>query len=77
MVKLIEPHSEGELAVIKSLLEGNGIRYYVQNEFFGGLYPGFPLPFNRRVVMVEENELERAEVLLSWIGRSAPDQQAG
>ena len=76
MVKLVEPQSEGELALIKSLLEGNGIRYYVQNEFFGGLYPGLSLPFNRRAVMVEERELERAGILLSGLGRSAPDPQA-
>ena len=31
MVKLIEPKDLGELAVMKSLLEGSGIPYFVQN----------------------------------------------
>jgi len=63
MVRLIEPRDEGELALIKSLLDGNGIPYFVKNEHFGSLYPGFPLPFNRREVMVHESDLVRASAL--------------
>jgi hypothetical protein len=62
--KLIEPRDEGELAVIKSLLDGNGIPYIVRNEHFGSLYPGFPFPFNARVVMVDEADFPRAENLV-------------
>jgi hypothetical protein len=64
MVKLIEPYDEGDLALIKSLLEGSDIPYFVQNEHFGSLYPGLALPFNARVVMVDESDLGRAETLL-------------
>lgn len=64
LVRLIEPQDEGELALIKSLLDGNGIRYFVKNEHFGSLYPGLSLPFNRREVMVHESELGRAGTLL-------------
>ncbi len=42
MVKLIEPQDVGELALIKSLLDGNGIAYFVQNEHLGSLLPGCP-----------------------------------
>lgn len=63
MVCLIEPRDEGELALVKSLLDGNGIPYFVKNENFGSLYPGFPLPFNRREVMVHEDDLGRAATL--------------
>ncbi len=64
MVRLVEPQDEGELALIKSLLDGNGIRYFVKNEHFGSLYPGLSLPFNRREVMVHDSEWGRAGTLL-------------
>lgn len=63
-IKLVEPHDEGELALIKSLLDGNDIRYVVRNEHFGSLYPGFPLPFNAREVMVDEADFPRAQTLV-------------
>jgi hypothetical protein len=63
-IKLVEPCDEGQLALIKSLLDGNDIPYVVRNEHFGSLYPGFPLPFNARVVMVDEADFSRAETLI-------------
>ena len=53
----------GELAMIKSLLEGSGIPYVVHHEHVGSLYPGVPFLGSR--VMVDEAVRERAEVLLS------------
>ncbi|MBM4121676.1 MAG: DUF2007 domain-containing protein [Nitrospira sp.] len=77
IVPLIEPQDEGELALIKSLLDGNNIRYFVQNEHFGSLYPGLPLPFNRRVVMVDESDLGRAGTLLGKLTMDEGADQAG
>ncbi|MEW6543260.1 MAG: DUF2007 domain-containing protein [Nitrospirota bacterium] len=77
MVKLIEPRDEGELALIKSLLDGNGIQFFVQNEHFGSLYPGLPLPFNRRVVMVHEADLDRAETLMGNLSVTRRTEEAG
>ncbi|MGH7255794.1 MAG: DUF2007 domain-containing protein [Nitrospirales bacterium] len=74
LVKLIEPQSEGDLALIKSLLDGNDIPYFVHNEHFGSLYPGLPLPFNRRVVMVDESDVLRAETLL---GKMTEEESGG
>lgn len=74
---VIEPSDEGELALIKSLLDGNGIRYVVQNEHFGSLYPGLSLPFNRRVVLVEEDESERAGMLLRGLRIPEARRRAG
>lgn len=76
LLPLIEPRDEGELALIKSLLDGNGIRHFVQNEHFGGLYPGVSLPFNRRVVMVDEQEYDRAGVLISELRGGPTSGQA-
>lgn len=77
LVKLIEPQDEGQLAVIKSLLDGNDIPYFVQNEYFGSLYPGLPLPFNKRVIMVDEADVSRADTLLGRLKEEEPGGQAG
>ena len=69
LVKLRESHDEGELALIKSLLDANNIRYFIQNEHFGSLYPGLAVPFNTRVLMVDEWEAARAETLLKELDR--------
>jgi putative signal transducing protein len=70
MVNVRESHDEGELALIKSLLDANQIRYFIQNEHFGSLYPGVALSFNTRVVMVEETDAARAKALLSELDAS-------
>ncbi|MGH7165510.1 MAG: DUF2007 domain-containing protein [Nitrospiraceae bacterium] len=70
LVKLIVPFNEGELALIKSLLDASGIPYFVHNEHFGSLYPGMALPFNARIVMVDESDRSRAETLLGELTRS-------
>ncbi len=67
LVTLIECHDEGELCLIRSLLTGNDIDFFVQNDHFGSLYPGPLIPFNTRVVLVPEEELGRAQVLLSQL----------
>ncbi len=43
MIRLTEPQSMGELAMVTSLLEGSGIAYTVQNEHMSSLYPGLPI----------------------------------
>jgi hypothetical protein len=63
MVTLCEPGDVGELALIKSLLDGNAIPYAVQHEHIGALYPGVALLGSR--VMVQERDRQRAEILLS------------
>ena len=63
MVVLRVAGDMGELAMIKSLLEGSGIPYVVHHEHVSSLYPGIPFLSGR--VMVDEAERDRAEVLLS------------
>ena len=77
IVKLIEARDEGELVLIKSLLDGNDIRYFVQNEHFGSLYPGLALPFNQRVVMVHESDLGRAGTLIGRLAEADSEEDAG
>lgn len=63
LVTLREPADAGELALIRSLLDGNGIPYAIQHEHVGALYPGVALLGSR--VMVGEQDRQRAEILLS------------
>ncbi len=63
MIQLTEPQDIGELAMIKSLLDGNGIAYVVHHEHVNSLYPG--VPFLNCRVLVEETQRRRAETLLS------------
>ncbi len=65
MIRLTEPQSMGELAMITSLLEGSGIAYMVQNEHVSSLYPG--LPILNSSVMVDACDQVYAEVLLSLL----------
>ena len=71
MIRLTEPQSMSELAMITSLLEGSGIAYMVQNEHVSSLYPG--LPILNSFVMVEECDHLRAEVLLSRLRLAVRD----
>jgi hypothetical protein len=64
MTKLLVPHDETELMLLTSILESSGIEFYVQNEHFGGLYPGLNIfPFNERVILVAESDFDRASLL--------------
>jgi hypothetical protein len=65
MIRLAEPQSMGELAMITSLLEGSGIAYIVQNEHVSSLYPG--LPILNSSVMVDARDQVYAEELLSLL----------
>jgi hypothetical protein len=60
MVELIEPKDIGELVLVKSLLDGNNIPYFIQNEHFGSLYGGATCR-----VLVSEADRERAGILMS------------
>ena len=64
MTKLLVPRDENELMLLRSILECNGIEFHVQNEHFGGLYPGLNIfPFNERVILVAESDFDRASLL--------------
>ena len=83
MTKLLAPHDENELMMLTSLLEGEGIAFHVQNEHFGGLYPGLNIfSFSERVILVAEADFDRASLLArdfleSVTERPAPDDDAG
>jgi hypothetical protein len=71
MIRLTEPQSMGELAMITSLLEGSCIAYIIQNEHVSSLYPG--LPILNSSVMVDERDQVNAEMLLSRLRLAVRD----
>jgi len=65
MIKLLAPRDENELVIVKSLLEGAGIAFHIQNEHFGALYPGLNIfPFSERVILVADPDFDRASLLV-------------
>lgn len=65
MVKLLEPHDQGELAFVRSLLDANDICYFVHNEHFGSLYPG--LTSVTCAIMVSDEDAKKAERLIQML----------
>ena len=65
MTKLLAPRDENELMILMSVLECEGIAYQIQNEHFGGLYPGLNIfALNERIIFVDEADYQRAWVVV-------------
>jgi hypothetical protein len=66
MIKLYSPQTEVDLALIRSILESEGISFFVHNDHFGSLRIGPSIPlYNERTIMVNENDFPRASELIS------------
>ena len=65
MKKLYSPINDAELAIIRSILDGEGIQYFVHNDHFGTLQVGPPIDlFNLKTIMVSEDQYERAKEIV-------------
>lgn len=59
MKKLYSPNNDSELALIKSILDGEGIQYFVHNDHFGTLKVGPRIELlNAKTIMVAEKHYE-------------------
>jgi hypothetical protein len=74
MIHLTNAQDVGELALIKSLLDGNRIPYVIHGEHVSSLYPGVPFFVSR--VMVKESDRDRADTLLSRLRTEIRDATA-
>jgi|GEM_PF-2399912 len=64
-VELYSPESEVEGLLLRSVLEGAGIHYFVKNDTFAGLMPGPRIALcNHRIFLVPEGELDEARRLV-------------
>ena len=71
------PQNESELAVMVCTLEAYGISHYVQNQGFGGLYPGMQMDlYNCRRLMVRADQAEDARILLNESVASSDEVEA-
>ena len=72
MKKLYIPSDESELVFLKSVLEADGIPFYVQNENFGSLYSGAYMSFfNAKTIMVSEEYYDEAKEIIKSIIKDA------
>ena len=72
MKKFYIPSNESELVFIKSVLEADGVPFYVQNDNFGSLYSGAYMSyFNAKTVMVPEEYYEDAKQIIQSVIKDA------
>jgi len=65
-VHLYSPQNESELTLLKSILDSEGITYFVKNDNFGSLEVGPRIGlFNAKMIDVQDDQYERANELLS------------
>ncbi len=65
MISVYRPETPTELALAESILEANGIPYFVHNAGLGSLYPGMQLHLlNTRTIMVPPSVAELAKEVL-------------
>jgi hypothetical protein len=65
-VNLYSPRNEVESALLKSILDSEGIGYFVRNDNFGSLEVGPHIGlFNAKMVQVQDDQYDRARELLS------------
>ena len=66
MRKLYSPNNECELAILRSLLDGEGFNYFVHNDHFGTMKTGPKIPlFNEKTIMVSEDHFDQAKEIIS------------
>ena len=65
MKKLYSPNNDSELALIKSILDGEGIPYFVHNDHFGTLKVGPRIELlNAKTIMVAEKHYEVSKEII-------------
>jgi len=72
MIDLYSPQNEVELALLKSILDSEGIKYFVRNDNFGSMEVGPRIGlFNAKMIEVQDDHYERAkELLADYLGKT-------
>lgn len=75
IVKLYSPRNLTEQSLIQSILDSEGINYYIHNDFFGSLEVGPQIDlYNKKMIMVPNDQYERAKELLDTFLESTEDK---
>ncbi|MGO8988463.1 MAG: DUF2007 domain-containing protein [bacterium] len=65
MKNLYSPENDSELALIRSIQDGEGIRYFVHNHHFGTLQVGPKIDLlNAKTIMVSEDQYESTKEII-------------
>jgi hypothetical protein len=74
VIRLYSPRSEGETALLKSILTAAAIPHFVHNDFFGSLRVGPQIDLlNMKTIMVPEESREQAqELILDYLQATLP-----
>ena len=65
-VPLYSPQNESESTLLKSILDSEGINYFVRNDNFGSLEVGPRIGlFNAKMIEVQDDQYERANELVA------------
>ena len=76
MLKLFTPENDVQLAMLKGLFESEGIHFFVHNDHFGSMRPGIRIPlFNKKTIMVHEQDIKRAQEILRTFLGNIPEHQ--
>jgi hypothetical protein len=74
---LYSPNNEVELALIKSILDAEGINYFVKNDLFGSMEVGPRIELlNKKMIMVQSDQYERAlELIKDYLSRTQKEAE--
>ena len=65
-VPLYSPNDELELSMLRGLLDADGIRYFVLNDYFGSMRVGPQIDLvNKKTIMVAPEDHDRAKDIIS------------
>lgn len=76
--ELYSPATEPELLLLRSVLDGAGIFYFVKGDLFGSLTLGPQIDhYNRRTIYVHPSEVEEArELVTEFLAKTAEPRRA-
>jgi len=74
MKKLYSPENDAELALIKSIFDGENIQYFVHNDHFGSLKVGPKIDlFNAKTIMVADHQYDLAcDIIQDIVSNNEP-----
>ena len=77
MIALYSPRNETDLALIKGILDGEGIHYFVRNDHFGSMKVGPKIDlFNAKTILVDAEHYDCAMKLISDFLAAAVEEDA-
>jgi len=78
MTKIHVPADELELAMIRGVLDTEGVNYFIHNDYFGSMRVGPQIDLlNKKAIMVASEDAERVKSIIDDVlGREIPEEAA-